>query len=796
MSTANRSGNPSDKGLFGKRASLRSCLGLWMIAIAVLAVAAILTGGQLMHRASLDDQRQALAEHLRVSFQSQRALLDARALWLAAALDREGAITGRNGSKLSAAQLTDRLQALAAMAGGWNAPKQLTLVDRHGQVVATWPGGDRAKTGIPCGTVRNLVGHWRPGHARRVAAGICARNTHADYVVLAPLRTSRAEVFLEVSTDLRQSLRGLEQNLQMPLQLSGGDGLMIYRSSQQAADPERTLRAEFPLVADTGNKSLLVLSASRPAGAGMLALAEARFLALLIALVTVIVLAALLYWYFDRAVVRPLSALGVRLRDGQDNGTNKADTSRYTAEMAAVVEGVDRLGHQLNHQQQALEQATSIDTTTQLPNRSAFLAMLDRSIRHRSEQDAVHQLAILVLDLDGFKDINDTLGLPVGNALLQQVGERLRSKLREMDTVARIGGDEFAMLLPQADARQATTAARLLMQALHLPFLIDGQTLDISACIGIALYPDHGMDSYVLIQHANVALQSARQGINRYCLYEETLDEHSADRLVLIGELRRAIEQEQFELYYQPKVDLASRRVTGVEALTRWRHPREGLLLPERFIPLLEQTGLIRGLTPWLTNEAMRFARRLQDLGHPLTVSINLSMRDLQDPHLADSLAELLAAHRIGPSLIELEITESAVMDEPERGRLVLERLSGMGFGLAIDDFGTGYSSFTYLKHLPVNTLKIDKSFVLNMLSDRHDAAIVRTSIELAHHFGLQIVAEGVENVELLDSLHRLACDSAQGYYLSRPLRDDELVDWLRQSNWGLSPAGKRISVA
>ncbi len=772
-------------------ASLRTRLTLWTVAIAVLAVAAVVLGGRLIVQASLQDQRQALTEQLRTGFQAQRTLLDRQAQWLTAALERGGPV----------APAPDRWQtrlrtvATTLHGDGLAIPEQLTIVDRRGQVVTTWRADGKEGAPAPCATVRALATRWRDIDRRPLAAGICAGEAQARYVVLVPLRASPT-LFLEVSSDLQVALRGLEQSLRIPVRLARGDGPPIYPVTSWPEARENRLQAEWPIVAETGSKTPLLLTAAQPAGALMGGLIEARTLAVLLVLFAVLSIGVLLYWYLDRTLLAPMVALAARLRaDRAPAATGLTATHSLLDEMADVAEGVDRLDRQLNRARREFEQAAYLDPITRLPNRPAFLSGIERAM-HASPPGSTVPLALLIMDLDGFKDINDSLGLPVGDALLQQVAQRLSSKLRDSDVVARIGGDEFALLLPHADSRQAITAARLLLQALRQPFVIDGQRLDLGASIGMALYPDHAIDHHMLIQRADVALRAAKAGITGYRLYDQELDSGNAARLALLGDLRRAIEQEEFELYYQPKVNLASRRVMGVEALIRWHHPREGMMLPDRFVPLLEQTGLIRSLTPWLVDEAVRFAHRLQELGRPLVVSINLSARELQDPHLADTLAEPLAAHRLDPSLIELEITESALMEEPERACLMLERLASLGFRLAIDDFGTGYSSFSYLKRMPVNTIKIDKSFVLGMLRDSNDTAIVRTSIDLAHHLGLQIVAEGVENVEVLDSLRALACDSAQGFYLSRPLTGDALVDWLRHSNWGLGGKGPRATAA
>ena len=390
------------------------------------------------------------------------------------------------------------------------------------------------------------------------------------------------------------------------------------------------------------------------------------------------------------------------------------------------------------------------------------------------------------MDLDHFKEINDTLGHHVGDLLLAQVAGRLHSRLRETDLIARMGGDEFALLLPAIDSRQAATAAKLLLQALHDPFMVEEQSLTVGASIGIALHPDHGVDTHTLIQRADVAMYAAKRVNNGYAFYDPKLDRHSPSRFTLLGELRQALEKRQFVVYYQPKISLATSEVTGVEALVRWQHPRDGLVLPDVFIPLMEQTGLLRALTPWVLAAAMQQCRALQDLDIPVTVSINLSVRDLQDPQLVDTVAEQLAAHQVNPQRLEIEVTESALMSERERAQETLVRLSEMGLKVAIDDFGTGYSSLAYLKSLPVDVIKIDRSFVTAMARNENDAAIVHASIDLAHHLDLEVVAEGVETEEVLRRLQALGCDGGQGLYISRPLSAEDLLIWLQQSSWGL----------
>lgn len=421
------------------------------------------------------------------------------------------------------------------------------------------------------------------------------------------------------------------------------------------------------------------------------------------------------------------------------------------------------------------------DALTALPNRRLFQDRIRQALLGgRRDRQPV---GVLIIDLDRFKDINDTLGHHIGDLLLQMIGPRLQALLRESDTIARLGGDEFAVLLPNVvDAAGGVGVADKILAALEEPFVVEGLDLDIDASIGIALYPEHGEDVNTLMQRADVAMYLAKEAHTGYELYTLERDRHSAKRLALLGELRRAIEDGQFVLHYQPIADMQSGGIGGVEALVRWQHPRHGLMMPDEFIPLAEHTGLIKPLTLYVLNQALRQCRTWHQAGLELSVAVNLSVRSLQDEAFPDEIARLLHEHQVDPSWLELEITESAIVVDPIRALGVLGRLGVMGVGLSLDDFGTGYSSLAYLKRLPVSEIKIDKSFIINMALDDNDAVIVRSTIELARNLGLQVVAEGVETEEMWGLLSSLGCDLAQGYYLSRPIPAEDLTSWLAGS--------------
>ncbi len=418
------------------------------------------------------------------------------------------------------------------------------------------------------------------------------------------------------------------------------------------------------------------------------------------------------------------------------------------------------------------------DPLTDLPNRAQFANLLNEAIADARKNNAACH--VLMMDLDRFKHVNDVMGHSFGDALLRQVAERLQHQVAgHAHHIARLGGDEFALLLSETGVDQAKTVAARILKSLETPISLEDQNVDLGAGIGIAGFPEHGADAESLLSRAEVAMYAAKTSGNEAVVYDPAIDKGSQQNLSLLGELRRAAEENQFRLYVQPKVMLATGKVVGLEALVRWMHPERGMIFPDQFIPFAEKTGFIRTLTRWVLEQSAALCSQLAAHGVHLRVSANLSTRDLLDQDLPAKFAEVLARHRLTPSSFCLEITESAIMDDPVRAQQTLEGLYAMGADLSIDDFGTGYSSLAYLKRLPVHELKIDKSFVLKMESDADDAKIVRSTIDLGHNMGLKVVAEGIETMGAWELLARMGCDQGQGYFISRPMPADQLMDWL-----------------
>jgi diguanylate cyclase (GGDEF)-like protein len=421
------------------------------------------------------------------------------------------------------------------------------------------------------------------------------------------------------------------------------------------------------------------------------------------------------------------------------------------------------------------------DPVTGLPNRARFRELAQEKIASGQLEKRI--IAMLLMDLDHFKEVNDTLGHDRGDQLLQQVGLRLRNALFLPDVVARLGGDEFGILLSRlAVPDDIKHVIKKLHDCLELPIMIDGIPIAVEVSIGAALAPVHANDVDALLQRADIAMYRAKQMASEYAVYEPKFNLYSPERLGLMAELRDALDQNQLLLHFQPKLDIKTGHIVGVEALVRWRHPRLGMIPPEKFILPAEQTGLINPLTRWVLIEALTSSQLARSDGIRLQVSVNLSARLLHDPQLPKMIAEVLDATGTEPGLLTLEVTESAIVLDPKRAEENQAALSRMGARISIDDFGTGYTSLASIKYLPVNEIKIDKSFVINMMTDKKNEMIVRTVIDFGHNFGLTVVAEGVETKEILDALAALGCDEVQGYYISKPMAYEPLKNWLSAS--------------
>jgi diguanylate cyclase (GGDEF)-like protein/PAS domain S-box-containing protein len=434
--------------------------------------------------------------------------------------------------------------------------------------------------------------------------------------------------------------------------------------------------------------------------------------------------------------------------------------------------------------EESLRQMRFYDQVTGLPNRMLLLNRLGRALAEAVRTS--RPLALLILALDRFREITNTFGHHNGDLIVRGLAARLGDALGAADRVARLRGDEFGVLLPEADATFARQVGERILGSLDRPFMVQKLPIELSASVGIAVAPDHGTEAETLLRRADSAVQAARRlGGGASVVYSSACEPHDPSRLALLGELRRALDGNELQLHYQPKVDLRTRTVVGAEALLRWPHPKRGFVPPAEFIPLAEQTGLIRPLTRWVLGRAAGDARGWERDGRSLPVAVNVSARSLQDTRIVEDVGQALRSSDLRPDRLQIEVTESAVMTDPTRAADVLSRLTSQGVEVSIDDFGTGYSSLGLLRRLPVHELKIDKSFVMGMAgSGSGDTAIVRSTADLAHNLGLSVVAEGVENEWTLDQLSSLGCDEAQGYHIARPMPSADLRGWLGSGTW------------
>ena len=549
-------------------------------------------------------------------------------------------------------------------------------------------------------------------------------------------------------------------------------------------DPYAGLQSE--LANDNTRTAIVVLQRSVSA-----AIAPYRELQMTLLILTAasILVAALVSVVTARRITGPLRELtntARRLGGGDYDGPIPTGGGEEIAELSRAF-GVMRTG--IAKREAEIHKLAYWDSLTDLPNRAQFARTLHHAI------GSAATCHILMMDLDRFKNVNDVLGQSFGDALLRSVAQRLISSSgADPANIARLGGDEFAILLLDGTLAEAQEVAIRVLKSLEMPIVLDNQAVDLGAGIGIAGYPQHGGDAESVLGRAEVAMHVAKRSGNQAAVYDAATDESSQQSLSLLSDLRRAVDRDELKLYVQPKLSLDKGEVTGLEALVRWVHPERGMIFPDQFIPFSEQTGFIRAITLWMLDRAAALCSTLALEGLYPKLSVNISARDLMDQDLAAKFSEILFRHKVSAASFCLEITESAIMDDPVRAQNTLESLHALGAELSIDDFGTGYSSLAYLKQLPVDELKIDKSFVMNMEHDADNAKIVRSTIDLGHNLGLRVVAEGIESEQAWDLLSQMGCDSGQGYLMSRPIPANEFGAWSRR--WALTNTACRQPVS
>ena len=482
----------------------------------------------------------------------------------------------------------------------------------------------------------------------------------------------------------------------------------------------------------------------------------------------------------DRLIFNPIAIISRALKLEALGKKSEDLPIVKTKETEDLVNAFSEMSRQVHTRQTELEYRALHDSLTSLPNRTLLLDRIEQGI-HTAKRES-HQFSLLILDLDDFKEVNDTLGHLAGDNLLIEVGGRISRSLRDVDTVARIGGDEFSILLPNTDEEQAIITSQKILSSFHEVIKIDNVDVSISASIGIAIYPEHGDDVHTLLRHADVAMYVAKRNKIGFDIYNKEQDEHSISRLSMTRDFRYAMDNEKLSINFQPIFDVVNKNIVAVEALSRWNHPEHGFVSPERFISLAEQTGLINALTYWVLDKAIKQVSSWHALGYQVCVAVNLSVFSFKDPQFIGELRSVLKKYNFPSEKLKLEITESAMMENPLHAIEMLTEIQEMGIKLSVDDFGTGFSSMTYLKQLPVDELKIDKSFIIGLDQDESNDAIVRSTIDLAHNLGLKVVAEGVETESVNKLLSKYQCDMAQGFHLSRPIPAEDMEVLLKSN--------------
>lgn len=779
--------------------SIRTILGLMIGLMGLLGLLLAIAAGNIHRNLVIENQQQALSELVKLKSVDILQTVESHARDLGVALQAEegfrSAYDDRDKLEIER-QLEDQFHQYFVTA---NILQLIGLVvfDLDYEIVAdksakdTIPDNATALCPHLIATAKQRTGPIRS----RVLGQICLIEEIPYQIVLVPIGGLLPRGYLAVIADPIPALQEIEKALNMPVKIGYPGHERSYVSS--AWPPPTHMRdvmvARHVIQAGDGQAGLFVsvLSDYRQLHAR---LRDARNALMLVASAMTLGFIVVALMVFRQTTVKPLRQLTAQLRNvGRDRknilGLIGAEGA---SEIKALAVNFNQMASELGELYETLEQMAFYDGLTSLPNRNRFHEKLSALVK--GGQTDGKPFAVLLMDLDRFKAVNDTLGHHIGDELLREVGARLRKSMAVLSLqetsaklgqdkrclIARIGGDEFAVLLPDlSHPDYAVGCAQTLLRILEEPCIIGDYKLRLASSIGLAFYPQHGTDQNTLMRRADLAMYYAKSTRRGYSIYEACLDEGGLLHLALESDLNRAIESDELFLEYQPQIDLKTGAVTGVEALVRWMHPERGTVPPAEFIPLAEQTGAVQRLMEWVLRRALSDCSDWQSQGYTFGVSVNLSPINLHHPNILDVIKQSLNASRVLNGSLVLELTESAVMGDPDYAIRVLGNLAATGIGISIDDFGTGHCSLNYIKKLPANEIKIDRSFVMDMNRDQNDMVIVRATIGLAHNMGHTVIAEGVEDAATLQNLRALGCDKAQGYHIAKPLPMAALLSWL-----------------
>jgi len=641
----------------------------------------------------------------------------------------------------------------------------------------------------------------RQGASRiKLISSYCNHHEHALNSVIVPIGTLVPMGYLQIISRPDNIFENAEQKLGMPLRIE----TTAHQSAYQSANWLNIIPDElfiYHVLPDIAGNPAISIVMKKNIGRLHQSFTQSRTLAISIVSLICLLCIIVFYYRFEKKLVKPLKTLENQLTEieADENQLGKTLTLEGSPEIQTLTGKFNKLSQKLAEFYGSLENLAYRDQLTSLPNRSKLLDIIDfhTSLNQRDGTP----FCLFIMGIDRFKNVNETMGHQAGDKLLQEISQRLAEVLRKSDYleiisvgdkqlrenqfVSRMGGDEFAAVFPAVNEPEfAISIAEKIQDALRSAFVIDQFSFNLGVSIGVVLCPQHGSDTQTLMQNADLAMHHAKENQLGFSLYDAHLSERSLNILRMDSDLRKAIANNELSLAFQPKIDLRSNKITAVEVLLRWIHEEQGFIPPDQFITVAEHTGLINELTHWVLHAALKQKREWDQQNHHFSVSINLSAKNLWDKKLLSVIRDELRQNHIMPQSVILELTETAVMSDPAYALVVLNQLSDLGLKLSIDDFGTGYSSLSYLKKLPVDEIKIDRSFVMEMESDENDAVIVQSTIDLAHNMGLKVVAEGVETITALENLKQQSCDLAQGFYMAKPMSNADFMEWLKYSPW------------
>lgn len=775
--------------------SIRTILGLMIGLMGLLGLLSTLVAGNINRNLAVENHRSALVELVRLKTTDHLRLLEEHARDLGVAIQNEAEFRARFNAGDRAGMeraLTEQFHQYFVTAGVLQLQKMIVFDQHYRPLAAAQADGARPLTEVRVCPDLLKKARLRVGPKRaRVLTDICRVDGEPYQTMLVGVGGLVPRGYLAVVVDPIPMLMNIQAALGMPVKVAYSGNKDAFKSSNWPPSDamEDTMVAEYPVRGGDGTE-VLTVSILADQSSLYAKLRHARTLLLMVVALMTLIFISIALWVFRMTTVKPLRNLTSQLRLVGRDRTNLLGVigSRGVTEIQELAINFNQMAAELGDLYATLENMAFHDSLTGLPNRNRFHERLTGLVASRSGE--TRPFAVLLMDLDRFKAVNDTLGHHIGDELLREFGRRFQQVFAVPDfagqastagcVIARIGGDEFAALVPEIGSTDhAIGIAQALLRVLDEPCVIGGYKLALCSSIGIALYPQHGIDPNTLMRRADLAMYHAKSTRRGYALYQSSLDAHTLHQLTLESDLNRAIDTDELFLEYQPQIDLCSGHVCGVEALVRWMHPDKGLIWPADFIPLVEQTGIVQRLTGWVLDRALRDCAEWQREGYGFGVSVNLSPVNLHHPSILKDVSSALGKWHINSRDLTLELTENAVMTDPEHAIRVLGILVSTGINVSIDDFGTGHCSLSYIKKLPVNEIKIDRSFIMEMNGDQNDLTIVRSTIGLAHNMNLKVIAEGVEDATTLGRLRELGCDKAQGYHISRPLPMNALVNWL-----------------